>query len=135
MISFNADPSQTTLSTSYHAIQLLSNACYAATVPVTATSNSSYGPAYWMAGTSGPEEYTFKAAVYNSTEIIPFNLQFEGLRPGARATLTVLTAPDGLSSNVFGGSNVVQKNVTTLIAGENGFAFELENYSVAVLTT
>jgi alpha-N-arabinofuranosidase len=88
-----------------------------------------------MAGISRPGEYTFKAAVYNSTGTIPFNLHFEGLGQGARATLTVLTAPDGLSSNVFGGSNVVQTNVTTLTAGKNGFAFELENYSVAVLTT
>lgn len=88
-----------------------------------------------MAGTSGAGKYTFKAAVYNSTETIPFNLQFQGLRPGAKATLTVLTAPDGLSSNVFGGPQVVSKNVTTLTAGKSGFGFELENYSIAVLTT
>ena len=88
-----------------------------------------------MAGTSGRGKYTFKAAVYNSTEAIPFNLQFDGLGVGAKATLTVLTAPDGLSSNVFGGPEVVQKQVTTLTAGKKGFGFELENYSVAVLTT
>lgn len=133
LISFNADPAQTTLSTSWHAIQLLSNARYAATVPV--TSDTAYGPAYWMAGTSGPGKYTFKAAVYNATENIPFNVQFEGLRAGAKATLTVLTAPDGLSSNVFGGPDVVSRNVTTLTAGKGGFGFDLENYSVAVLTT
>lgn len=90
-----------------------------------------------MAGTSGPGQYTFKAAVYNTTENIPFNIQFEGLGAGAKATLTVLTAPDGLSSNVFGGPDVVQRNVTTLTAAKEGFGFEfeLENYSLAVLTT
>ena len=88
-----------------------------------------------MAGTSGPGKYTFKAAIYNSTETIPFNIEFAGLRAGAKATLTVLTAPDGLSSNVFGGPDVVQRNVTTLTAGKSGFEFELENYSIAVLTT
>ena len=99
------------------------------------TSDTGFDPAYWLAGTSGPGKYTFKAAVYNSTETIPFNLQFAGLKAGAKATLTVLTAPDGLSSNVFGGPQVVQKNVTTLTAGKSGFGFELENYSIAVLTT
>jgi alpha-N-arabinofuranosidase len=88
-----------------------------------------------MAGTSGPGKYTFKAAIYNATENIPFNIEFAGLKAGAKATLTVLTAPDGFSSNVFGGPNVVQTDVTTLTAGKSGFGFELENYSIAVLTT
>ena len=133
LITFNADPSQTVLSTSWHAIQLLSNNRYLATVPV--TSDTAYGPAYWMAGTSGPGKYTFKTAVYNSTAPVPYNIQFEGLRQGAKATLTVLTAPSGLSSNVLGGPNVVSTDVRELFAGAQGFNFELENYSIAVLTT
>jgi alpha-N-arabinofuranosidase len=102
-------------------------------VPI--TSDTGFGPAYWVAGTSSAGNYTFKAAIYNSTEAVPFSLQFEGLEAGVVATLTVLTAPDGLSSNVFAGSDVVIRNVMTLTSGPTGFEFELENYSVAVLTT
>ena len=102
-------------------------------------SDSGFGPAYWVAGLSGSEDYTFKTAIYNATEPVPFNIQFEGLREGARATLTVLTAPDGLDSNTLTDGvvkEVVQKTVTTLKAGEDAsFSFELENYSIAVLTT
>lgn len=102
------------------------------------TSDTGFGPAYWVAGTSGPGQYTFKTAIYNATETVPFNISFEGLEAGATGILTVLTAPDGLSSNkLVNGTvvDIVQKTVTELAAGSEGtFAFELENYSVAVLT-
>jgi len=137
LISFTADPAQTVLSTSYYAIQLLSNARYNATVPV--TSDTAFGPAYWVAGVSAPGQYTFKTAIYNATSAVPFNIAFEGLSAGAKGKLTVLTAPDGLSSNkLVNGTvvDVVQKKVTGLTANSAGaFSFELENYSLAVLTT
>lgn len=136
LISFNANPSQTVLSTSYHAIQLLSNARYNATVPVKITSKDNIGPAYFVAGTSGPGKYTFKVAIYNATAPVPLNITFQGLNAGATGTLTVLTAPAAMSSNVLGGKNVVSKTVTTVAAGAGGsFGFTLENYSVAVFTT
>ncbi len=51
----------------------------------------------------------------------------------------VLTAPDGLSSNALVNGTVVevvQRDVSDIMAGEQGtFEFELENYSLAVLTT
>ncbi|KUJ08213.1 putative alpha-N-arabinofuranosidase A [Mollisia scopiformis] len=137
LISFTADPAQTVLSTSYYAIQLLSNARYNATVPV--SSDADFGPAYWVAGVSDPGQYTFKTAIYNSTSAVPFNIAFDGLAAGAKGTLTVLTAPDGLSSNTLVNGtvvDVVKKIATALTANEEGaFEFELENYSVAVLTT
>ncbi len=53
--------------------------------------------------------------------------------------LVLLTAPDGLSSNALVNGtvvDVVNRNVSQLIAGDEGtFQFELENYSLAVLTT
>ena len=137
MISFTADPSQTVLSASYHVIQLLSNARYKSTVPI--TSDSSYGPAYYVAGTSGAGKYTFKAAIYNATEPVPFDVKFQGIKSGAKATLTVLTAPDAFSANTLDDGVVkdyVDKKSSQVVAGKDGgFAFELENYSVAVLTT
>ena len=137
LISFTADPAQDVLSTSYRAIEILSNSRYNATVPV--TSDSDFGPAYWVAGVSAPGKYTFKATIYNATNTVPFDIQFEGVRAGSQATLTVLTSPDALGSNTLTNGVVtetVQKKVQTLKAGAGGrFAFELENYSIAVLTT
>ena len=70
---------------------------------------------------------------------MPFDISFEGVGSGTPATLTVLTAPDGLDSNTLTNgvvTEVVQKTVKNLRAGTNGsFVFELENYSIAVLTT
>lgn len=101
------------------------------------TSDSGFGPAFYVAGVnSGTTEYTFKAAVYNTTEPVPFNIDFEGLKQGARAKLTVLNAPSGLSYNVPGGQNVVKQTVTELAANKAGvFSFELKQYDIAVLTT
>lgn len=54
----------------------------------------------------------------------------------SRATLTLLTAPDGWSHNELNTTNVVNKAVTTLIAGVDGtFNFEMPNYSIAVVKT
>ncbi|TVY83677.1 Alpha-L-arabinofuranosidase A [Lachnellula suecica] len=137
LISFTADPSQTVLSTSHYVINLLSNNRYNATVPV--VSDSDFGPAYWVAGVSEPGSYTFKTAIYNATEAVPFSVSFEGVDEGAKGTLSVLSAPDGLSNNALEDGvvvDVVKKDVKELVAGVGGsFEFELGNYNVAVLTT
>lgn len=88
---------------------------------------------------SEPGKYTFKTAIYNATESVPFSVAFEGVEEGTKGTLSVLSALDGLSSNtLIDGvvSDVVKKDVTELTAGAGGvFTFTLENYNVAVLTT
>ena len=101
------------------------------------TSDSGFGPAFYVAGVNQKTtEYTFKAAVYNTTAPVPFDIDFEGLDYGARATLTVLNAPGGLSYNSVGGENVVKQTVTELTAQKGGvFSFELKEYDIAVLTT
>lgn len=90
-----------------------------------------------MAGVNkGTNQYTFKATVYNTTSPVPFNIDFEGLHQGAKATLTVLNAPSGLSQNVPNGENVVERTTTSLTAEKGGvFSFQLKEYDVAVLTT
>jgi alpha-N-arabinofuranosidase len=100
-------------------------------------SDSGFGPAFYVAGVNeGTTQYTFKAAVYNTTEPVPFNIDFEGLGQGSRATLTVLNAPSGLSYNSIGSPNVVKTTVTRLSAEMGGvFSFELKQYDIAVLTT
>jgi hypothetical protein len=112
----------------------LSTYRYDATVPV--QSDSGVGPAYWVAGVSKDGHYAFKTAIYNTTERVPFNIQFENLKKGARGNLTVITAPAAESSNVLGGEDVAAKTVKEVTAGDKGkFVFELGEYSVAVLTT
>ncbi|KAH8804445.1 glycoside hydrolase superfamily [Xylogone sp. PMI_703] len=135
LVSFNADPEQDAFSTSYYAIQLLSSHRFTHTAPM--SSDSGFGPAFYVAGVNaGTTEYTFKAAVYNTTESIPFNINFEGLSRGSKATLTILNAPSGLSYNSIGGRNVVEKTVTRLTAKKGGiFSFKLKQYDIAVLTT
>lgn len=99
-------------------------------------SGDTFGPAYFVAGTSGTGKYTFKTAIYNSTAAVPFNITFAGVKQGAKATLTVLTGTSALASNTIGGTETVKKAVSTLTAGSGGaFGFELGELSVAVLTT
>jgi alpha-N-arabinofuranosidase len=122
LISFSADPAQNVLSTSYYAIQLLSSARYNSTVSV--KSDSDFGPAYYVAGVSAPGNYTFKAAIYNAIEPIPFSIYFEGILTGHVVTLMVLNVDDSLGSNVLLANGtvtqVVNKKVETLIAGNGG---------------
>ena len=77
LIQFAADPANTTQSTSYQALQLLSNTRFTQTRPANVTdqpgtpgpaANSSVGPVYWAAGTNintGSE--VLKLALYNAT--------------------------------------------------------------------
>ncbi|KAH6853839.1 glycoside hydrolase superfamily [Chaetomium sp. MPI-CAGE-AT-0009] len=104
LISFTANPSDTTPSVSYPIIQLLASHRITHTLPATATDNSTFGPAYWVAGRGGggaEGSHILKAAVYNSTggADVPMRVKFEGAtadaKKGARAQLTVLTAPGG----------------------------------------
>lgn len=107
------------------------------TLPVFTT--TSLGPAYFVAGKNeGVGSYMLKAAVYDSKNAapadVPLTVRFDGLSSGATAQLTVLTAPSPLAQNTPGGPEVVQKNVTTLIAGSDGsFVFALPNLSVGLL--
>jgi alpha-N-arabinofuranosidase len=106
------------------------------TLPV--TSDSNFGPLYYVAGTSDKGTGIFKAAVYNSTEAVPVSLKFEGAPKGATAKLTVLTGPENPYgyNDPFLHNNVVKETTTTLTAGSDGtFQFSLPQLSIAVLET
>jgi len=106
------------------------------TLPI--TTNSSFGPLYYVAGTTQEGANVFKAAVYNSTGDVPVSLSFENVRKGAKAQLIVLTGPsDPYGANdPFTHVNVVKTQARTLTAGDEGvFQFSLPNLSVAVLET
>jgi alpha-N-arabinofuranosidase len=138
LISFTANPADTTPSVSYPIIQLLAAHRITHTLPVTST--DSFGPAYWVAGRGSSEgSHILKAAVYNSTGDVPVSVSFEGGngKKGDRAQLTVLTAPDGpWAHNTPENKGAVKTTVTTLKAGRGGvFEFSLPDLSVAVLVT
>lgn len=132
LISFTADQSQTVLSTSYKVLKLFGNTEFTSTLPATTTDD--FGPAYWVAGEdNSTSTYYIKAAVYNSTEDVPFNVTFDGVGSGSLATLTVLTAPDGYSFNSIGADVVVTTESTLTADSAGAFSFSLPNLSVGVL--
>lgn len=138
LISFSADPAQTTLSTTYHLLRLFSGTRATATLPLAGPAAPEFGPAYYVAGVNEVRgTRVMKGAVYNATESVPFAVAFEGVAEGARATLTLLTGtagPEG--SNVFAGEETVRTDVRTVTAGEGGvFAFEAPDLSIFVLET
>ncbi|SPQ21402.1 d7654c19-7073-4ed9-a2be-fd1299e158c5 [Thermothielavioides terrestris] len=138
LISFTADPADTTVSVSYPILSLFAKHPLTHTLPATAANGTSFGPAYWVAGRNDAKRtFLLKAAVYNSTggAEVPFRVGFDGLSRGAPATLTVLTAPGGpFAHNTPANKNAVKTAVTQLRAGEGGvLEFSLPDLSVAVL--
>ncbi|CAK4031354.1 ABFa alfa-L-arabinofuranosidase-A [Lecanosticta acicola] len=130
LIQYDAFPGHTTLTTSYRMIELFSGTRITETLPLV---GAAFDPAYYVAGRNDVTgSYILKAAVYNSTDAVPFRATFEGVAAGAKGVLTFLTAPRN-SSNPIGG-NVVQTHVEEVRAGGNGtFSFELPEFSIAVL--
>lgn len=133
MITFNANTSATVVSTSYHVMKLLSN--HRLTKVLALESSDDYGPGYWMAGVNEERgAYTWKGAVYNTTEPVDFSIKFPDFTTAkGGAKLTVLTAPDAYSENSFGEPDLIEVEELTLEAGINGFHFSLPQWSVAVL--
>ncbi|KAB5536249.1 glycoside hydrolase superfamily [Coniochaeta sp. 2T2.1] len=136
LLQFAADPALTTRSTSWYLLKLFGNHIISKTLPV--TSDTGFGPLYYVAGTSAKGTGIFKAAVYNSTEDVPVSLKFQGFSKGATATLTVLTGPENPYgyNDPFTHVNVVKETTSTVTAGDDGsFKFSLPELSVAVLET
>lgn len=136
MIQFAADPALTTLSTSWFVWELFAGHLLTHTLPATAD----FDPLYYVAGRNAETGgHVFKAAVYNSTDgaDVPVALRFDGLRPGAKAELTLLTGPENVyEHNAPGGPNVVRTTTEKLVADDAGvFNFALPDMSVAVLDT
>lgn len=133
LLSFDADPQRTTISTSYHTWGLLSSNIATETLP--STSDGDLGPLYYSTGRNNATgTLLFKAAVYNSTSDVTISIFFEGVAAGMKSELTVLTADDPFANNELGGTEVVKRSTQTLIANAGGaFNFSLPNLSVAVL--
>ncbi|PSN70732.1 glycoside hydrolase [Corynespora cassiicola Philippines] len=141
LIQFTADPKQTTRAVTWYCWSLFAHHPISHTLPT--SSNSSYGPLYWGAGTDEARDgaFVWKGAVYNTTDSadVPVSVQFQGVTPGTKASLTVLTNSVGdpyAYNDPFTGENIVNTTRTEVTAGSSGaFQFSLPELSVAVLDT
>lgn len=139
----------TTKAVTWYCWSLFAHSPISHTLPT--TSNSSYGPLYWMAGRDDARNgaLVWKGAVYNTTSnsstatSVPVSVHFEGVSPGTKASLTVLTSNarnttlgDYSYNDPYTGVNIVNTETRELSAGAGGaFEFVLPELSVAVLDT
>ncbi|KAK3114929.1 hypothetical protein LTR53_006257 [Teratosphaeriaceae sp. CCFEE 6253] len=131
LIEFDAYPGHTTLSTSYHVIQLLSGTRITENLPL--TYDGAWGPSFFVAGRNAVTgSHIAKIVTYNATGAVPYDVAFDGVGAGARGKLTYITAPMNATNPI--GGNVVETHTAYVNALRNGsFVFELPEYSVAVL--
>lgn len=141
LLQYTADPKMTTKAVTWYCWSLFAHHPISSTLPT--TSNSSYGPVYWGAGIDEARNnaLVWKGAAYNTTNgaDVPVTVHFEGVSPGTKASLTVLTNSVGdpyMYNDPRTGINIVNTTTTQLTAGYGGaFKFSLPQLSVAVLDT
>jgi alpha-N-arabinofuranosidase len=141
LIQFDADPKRTTKAVTWYCWSLFAHHPISHTLPT--SSNSSYGPLYWGAGMDENRNgaMVWKGAVYNTTDnsSVPVSVQFQGVAPGTKANLTVLTNSVGdpyMYNDPYTGVNIVHTDISLVTAGSDGaFHFSLPQLSVAVLDT
>lgn len=138
VVQFAADTALTTRSTSWYVWSLFAHHPISHTLPVT----SNYGPVYYGAGQDIQRgALVWKGIAYNTTDGEPVlvSVKFEGVKPGTKAMLTVLTNAAGdpyAYNDPFTQVNIVNTTSTTLTADRRGgFKFSLPQLSVAVLDT
>ncbi|KAF1918718.1 glycoside hydrolase superfamily [Ampelomyces quisqualis] len=141
LLQFAADPKMTTKAVTWYCWSLFAHHPITHTLPT--LSNSSYGPTYWGAGVDETRNnaMVWKGAVYNTTNssYVPVSVHFQGVTPGTKANLTVLTNPGGdpfAYNDPFTGVKIVNTTTTILEADFGGaFKFVMPQLSVAVLDT
>ncbi|EPS45460.1 hypothetical protein H072_582 [Dactylellina haptotyla CBS 200.50] len=129
MISYTADPADTTLSISYYLQKLFAHNVGDTTVPIVTTAN--FRPLFWSATYSKQHrEYYVKMANYNGTST-DVTLDIPALR-GGKATWTTLSAPSGHSYN--SPRNITSKwTVTEIPKSGTGWTVTLDNLMIGVL--
>ncbi|KAF3919661.1 hypothetical protein ABW20_dc0105378 [Dactylellina cionopaga] len=129
MISYTADPADTTLSISYYLQKLFAQNVGDTTVPVETTEN--FRPLFWSATYSKKHrEYYVKMANYNGTST-DITVDIPALR-GGKATFITLSAPSGHSYN--SPRNVTSKwTMTEVPKSSDGWTVKLDNLMIGVL--
>lgn len=141
ILQFAADPAMTTKAVTWYCWSLFAHHPITHTLPT--TSNSSYGPVYWGAGVDEQRNgaLVWKGATYNTTNgsSVPVSVHFQGVKPGTKANLTLLTNPSGdpfAYNDPHTGVNIVKTTSSMLEADFGGkFNFEMPQLSVGVLDT
>jgi alpha-N-arabinofuranosidase len=141
LIQFSADANMTTKAVTWYCWSLFAHHPITHTLPT--SSNASYGPVYWGAGKdeSRGGAMVWKGAAYNTTDgaDVPVSVHFQGVTPGTKANLTVLTNEVGdpyAYNDPFTGVNIVKTTSRILTVGMGGaFEFRMPQLSVAVLDT
>ncbi|KAF2448271.1 glycoside hydrolase family 51 protein [Karstenula rhodostoma CBS 690.94] len=145
LLQYAADPKMTTRAVTWYCWSLFAHSPISHTLPT--TSNSSYGPLYWVSGRDDARNgaLVWKGAVYNTTNssTVPVSVHFQGVTPGTKASLTVLTnnarnttLGDYSYNDPYTGVNIVNTETSEVRAGASGaFKFVLPELSVAVLDT
>lgn len=141
LIQFDADPKRTTKAVTWYCWSLFAHHPISHTLPT--HSNTSFGPVYWGAGIDQNRDgaMVWKGAAYNTTNgaDVPVSVHFQGIGPGAKANLTVLTNSAGdpyAYNDPFTGINIVRTTNEIVTAGSDGaFHFNMPQLSVAVLDT
>lgn len=140
IVQYAADPAMTTRSTSWYLWELFAAHPMSHTLPT--TSDSSFGPLYYVAGKNeAAGSYIWKGAVYNTTDKaeIPVTVTFEGVEAGTKAALTIISNPGGdpyAHNDPHTGVNIVNSTTRFITSNEHGgFEFSLPELSVGVLDT
>ena len=136
MIQFAADPAMTTRSTDWYVWELMAAHPLAETLPVEGPLN----PLFYVAGKTASGSLVWKGAAYNTTNHAdtPVSVAFEGVRPGTKAAVRMLTGPKDpyAYNNPKTRENVVKTTRTVVEADQNGiFKFVMPELSIAVLDT
>lgn len=130
LIGYDARPGSICGSPSYYVQKMFSNARGATILPV--TSDTGFGPVYWVASVTAGGTYHVKLANYGTTaQSVTVKIPAATAAPGA--SLEVLTG-DPLAVNKVFTVQTVPTTSTVTGSATGGWTFSLPAYSVAVLT-
>lgn len=95
------------------------------------TSDTGFGPVYWVASSKSRSTYYVKLANYGASQQA-VTVNFDGLTLHSSANLTLLTGGETVAN--YPGMVSITPNTTTVSGtSSGGYAFSLPGWSVAVL--
>jgi alpha-N-arabinofuranosidase len=131
LVGLDSTPGSLTGSVSYYVQLLFSKARGSTILPV--TSDSSFGPLYWVASSTTTSKYYVKLANYGTTtQSVTIKIP-QAVGVSNTANLQLLTGPSTASNYPL---DVTVQPISSSITGSlsAGWTFSMPAYSVAVLT-
>lgn len=135
MIAYDADPSHTVLSASYHQQKLFATYRGTQTLPVTNTAGE-INPMFWVATLDEPSNILYLKVVNTLNASVPLSVDFDCEWRGVNGT--ILTADDLNSYNfIYNQTEVVPAEIGfeegEVRAEEGGFEWVVPRWSINVL--